>query len=367
MSYIWGKGTSGNLITKDKRVKEEYRSISYQEHVIGCEDDPEESFCLSLFYSEDDCPEGHIEIEFHKEIDFDKFKTRLEKAFVVRYEDTPDKREIEGDDLIGSGGSNIMYEKSVTTYANKLRIRRLTILGVMDQKRKFIVEFENKRDRRNFINILNKASRLALNDTGEVNILNNIIYNSFWREANKSMDEGNWVKAIEVFSNLLALNPEDAFAWERRGLVYAYDRQYDKSIDDFTQSITLDDTFAETYNNRGMSYYTKGLYDEAIADYDRAIHLSPDIAVFYANRGLAYMWKCDITAAIADYDKAIEIEPTLPETHNSRGEAYAKLGKNEKAIADFDRELEMTPDNPAALANRVRVLKLMNKKKKGGK
>lgn len=359
MSYIFGKGTSGDLVTKDKRVRKKYRSISYEERVIGYGNDPREYFCLLLFYCEDNCPGGHIEIEFHKEIEFDKFKTRLEKAFVIRYEDTP--RESEGDEFIGPGEH--VYEESVITYANKLRTRRLSIFDCCDQKRKFIVEFENKRDRTNFMNILNKASKMDLNNTGEVNIMGNIL----WGEANRFLDEQNGVKAIEVFSTLLKLNPDIALAWERRGIAYVYDRQYDKAIDDFTQSIALDDNYEGAYNNRGLCYDKLKRYNEAIADYRRAIEIRPEVATFYANRGESHLRNNDPVTAISDFDKAIELDVEITETYNLRGEAYARLGEYGKAIDDFNRELKITPDNPTALANRDRVLDLIVKKNKGVK
>jgi tetratricopeptide (TPR) repeat protein len=66
---------------------------------------------------------------------------------------------------------------------------------------------------------------------------------------------------------------------------------------------------AKAYNNRGLAYYEKGDNDRAIADYNKAIGLEPDDADTYNNRGNAYSAKGDKDRAIADYNRAIKLKP----------------------------------------------------------
>jgi len=167
------------------------------------------------------------------------------------------------------------------------------------------------------------------------------------------LGEGDWERAINAFTSVIEFEPENAAAYDRRGIAYGRVERYGEAIADFNRAIELDPAHAGAYNNRGLSYYRQGLISEAIADYDTAIQLSPDIAVFHANRGLAHCWKKDLHVAIADYNRAIELDPNLRELHNSRGEAYAKLGEYEKAVADFEAELSLNPNDIVAYANRV--------------
>jgi tetratricopeptide (TPR) repeat protein len=169
------------------------------------------------------------------------------------------------------------------------------------------------------------------------------------------LKDEDWQRAITAFTSLIELEPDNAFAYDRRGIAYGRAERYDEAIADFSQAIDSDPTFAGAYNNRGLCYYKKYRFDEAIADYDTAIQLSPDVAIFYANRGLAHSYKGDLYGVIADCDKAIELDPTLPEPHNNRGEAYAKLGEYEKALADFRYELALNPNDIVAYANLVRT------------
>jgi Flp pilus assembly protein TadD len=108
------------------------------------------------------------------------------------------------------------------------------------------------------------------------------------------LQEENWEVAITAFTSYIELEPDNAFAYDQRGIAFGRAERYDEAIADFSQAINMDHTFAGAYNNRGLSYYKQYLFDEAIADYDIAIQLSPDVAVFYANRGLAHAWKDDL-------------------------------------------------------------------------
>lgn len=172
------------------------------------------------------------------------------------------------------------------------------------------------------------------------------------------LEEEDWERAITALTSAIELKPDNAFAYDCRGIAYGKAERYDEAIADFSRAISIDPTLAGAYNNRGLSYYKQYRFDEAIADYTIAIHLSSDVAIFYANRGLAQSWKGDLPAAIGDYDKAIELDPTLPETHNNRGEAHAELGEYEKAIADFDYELALNPNDVVAHANRISLGKI---------
>ena len=76
-----------------------------------------------------------------------------------------------------------------------------------------------------------------------------------------------------------------------------------------TATSAIEPQDAEAYNSRGLAYCDKGNLDQAIADYDQAIALDPQFALAYYNRGLAYYGKGDLDRAIADYDEAIALDP----------------------------------------------------------
>jgi hypothetical protein len=216
MAYIWDREQE-ILRTNDNWVKEEYREIVYEESVhhytrVVRDDDtvqeykpkivdgkdqffedthdmfsrvryvrrsdpmvkgwvrlpepemPLKEFCLALFYCDDrNVLSTFFEIKYTKEAELKKFMERLEKAFIIRYEDSIED-EREGDEFIPSRTFELMYEESMVTYTDKFETIQITIFDLKNQTRKFIVEFKARRDRTNFLNILDKAKDITLLD-----------------------------------------------------------------------------------------------------------------------------------------------------------------------------------------------------------
>ncbi|WP_373537852.1 tetratricopeptide repeat protein [Microcoleus sp.] len=80
-----------------------------------------------------------------------------------------------------------------------------------------------------------------------------------------------------------------------------------KSIADYDRAIQLNPNDAIAYNNRGVTKYALGRNQEAIADYDRAIQLNPNYADAYKNRGNLKSTLDDKQSAIEDYQKAADL------------------------------------------------------------
>ena len=77
-------------------------------------------------------------------------------------------------------------------------------------------------------------------------------------------------------------------------------KDYDAAITAFTEAIRLNPEDARAYNSRGICFENNGKHDEAIADFTEAIRLNPSDSVAYANRGHANFEKADLREAIAD-------------------------------------------------------------------
>jgi regulator of sirC expression with transglutaminase-like and TPR domain len=120
---------------------------------------------------------------------------------------------------------------------------------------------------------------------------------------------GDYVTAIEEYSQAIRLDPNYVIAYVSRGNAYNGKKDYDRAVADYTQAIRLDPNYTWAYYNRGLAYTNKGDHDRAIADYTQAIRLDPNDATAYHNRGIAYERKKDYNRAIADYEAALRIEP----------------------------------------------------------
>ena len=68
--------------------------------------------------------------------------------------------------------------------------------------------------------------------------------------------------------------PAEAEAYFNRGNTYLATGQYDQAIADYTKALELNPQDALAYNNRGLAYfYLKGEYDKAWEDVSKAQEL----------------------------------------------------------------------------------------------
>jgi tetratricopeptide (TPR) repeat protein len=156
--------------------------------------------------------------------------------------------------------------------------------------------------------------------------------------------QGDYVTAIEEYTQAIRLHPNYASSYHNRGVAYQNKGDNDTAIADYTQVIRLDPNHAVAYYNRGNAYRKKGDNDTAIADYNQAIRLDPNYARAYDGRGLAYRSKGDNDRAIADYTQAIRLNPDDDVAYHNRGNAYRSKGDNDQAIADYTQAIRLDPD-----------------------
>lgn len=115
------------------------------------------------------------------------------------------------------------------------------------------------------------------------------------------------IAALIVRSSFAADNPFEA------GLAALTEGNFDKAISLFTEDIRLQPRNGAAYDNRGFAYLQKGDLDRAIADFTMPIHMRPDYPHPYSNRAHAYEKKGDYSRAIEDYTRAIQLDPNRAE------------------------------------------------------
>jgi tetratricopeptide (TPR) repeat protein len=165
-------------------------------------------------------------------------------------------------------------------------------------------------------------------------------------------NQGDYVTAIEEYTQAIRLDPNYADAYYNRGLAYYNKEDYDRAIADYSQAVRLNPDYALAYYGRGLAYYNKEDYDREIADYTKAIRLDPNYTSAYYNRGLAYNEKGDYDRAIADYTKAIRLDPNYTSAYYNRGNAYYNKNDYDRAIADYTQAIRLDPNYTSAYYNR---------------
>ena len=162
-------------------------------------------------------------------------------------------------------------------------------------------------------------------------------------------------KAVEHYTEAIALNPKLIQAYNNRGNVYRSKGKFDTAIQDYNTAIALNPEFAGAYHNRGAAYGKKGELDSAIQNYNTAIALNPELADTYSNRGYTYLEIGNLEKAVQDYNRAIALNSNDAETYNNRGAAYYRKGEFDTAIQDYNTTIDLNPEFADAYYNRGEV------------
>lgn len=155
---------------------------------------------------------------------------------------------------------------------------------------------------------------------------------SLYQAALGATQTGNFVLAEDIWTQAIALFPENPASWSNRGNARMSQNKLQAALEDYNQSVALAPDLPDPYLNRGVVFERLEDWDAAIADYNQALSLNAQDPVAYNNRGNAEAGARQWQAAIADYQHAVDLEP-----------AYAA------ARANYTLALWQTGDLPAAI------------------
>ena len=142
--------------------------------------------------------------------------------------------------------------------------------------------------------------------------------------------------AIDVFTEQIKQNPNDAGAYEARALAWRVRNELDIAIGDLNDAIRLDSTKSSAYHNRGMCLSDKGEITKSITDYTEAIRLDPKGYITYTHRADSWTLKGEYAKAVSDSTEAIRLAPKYVYAYARRAAAFAATKNFEKAVADCD-------------------------------
>jgi tetratricopeptide (TPR) repeat protein len=167
--------------------------------------------------------------------------------------------------------------------------------------------------------------------------LENLRATAWWREFEAELVD----KLIQIFTEAIKRDPQDADAYNARGVTYSGQGEFDRAIDDFTWVIRLRPDDAEAYNMRAMSYSDKEDFDRAIEDFTQIIRLRPNDANAYLMRAMSYWDKKEFNRAIEDLTNAIGIDPDFADAYHVRGMVYSDKGEVDRAMEDMTKAVQL--------------------------
>ena len=100
---------------------------------------------------------------------------------------------------------------------------------------------------------------------------------SLLRKAMSCVKSGKADLAIDLFSEMISIAPDNEAAYLNRANAYIQSGQVAQGLADLSFLINLKPTFAEAWFNRGIGYLAAGKLERAIADFGETLRLKPGL------------------------------------------------------------------------------------------
>ena len=118
------------------------------------------------------------------------------------------------------------------------------------------------------------------------------------------IDAGRFDRALQIIGDVLAVEPNNADAYNLIGYFYGYRGDYEKAIENIKKYQFMAPDQANPWDSLGEIQAYSGHYDEAIENLQKALALKPDFFESYNHLGVAYEGKGDVARSVENYMRA---------------------------------------------------------------
>jgi tetratricopeptide (TPR) repeat protein len=95
-------------------------------------------------------------------------------------------------------------------------------------------------------------------------------------EGNSYLRKSMIKKAINIYKEVLDINPAHAVAWNNLGAAYIEYLLFKKAIEACCKAVEISPEYADAWFNLGNAYFRNYQYNHADDAYTQAIHISPE-------------------------------------------------------------------------------------------
>jgi tetratricopeptide (TPR) repeat protein len=186
---------------------------------------------------------------------------------------------------------------------------------------------------------------------------------------------------LDAIDHALALAPDAADFWRKRGVFLANLRRDDEALAAYERAWNLcERERAETgrsvepqdwaWQGAAEVLRWQARFAEALAWSERGVRLFPQAVIAWYELGAAYLGLGDLDNALAAFERAPDHGGAA--THDeqlleAKGEVLNKLGRHEEALRLYDRALEFTPINFPMRRGQIEALRALGRHHKAGK
>lgn len=163
------------------------------------------------------------------------------------------------------------------------------------------------------------------------------------------LEQKEYDKGVQVFSERLKENPQDATAAYFVGRYYLAMEKPKQALPFFDQAVSLDPQDSDYWFWKGVTHWALLEFEEERAAYMKTLALEPNHISANLYLGHNYLDDERWAEALERYDRVIELDKYNPEALYNRGLALLELGKDKEGAAALLRFLEYYPDGSLAM------------------
>lgn len=149
-----------------------------------------------------------------------------------------------------------------------------------------------------------------------------------WDIAQQGMRENKLLRAEKALLTILKIDEKNAAAYNRLGILYAKQKEYDDAIDCFEIASSIEKS-ASSLHNLGLIYYETGDYAKASVAFEEALDMEEDLAARHIAYAKVQEKLGNHKKMLEELERAAELEPTR-ETYVLLAKAYEIHNEDEK-------------------------------------
>jgi arylsulfatase A-like enzyme/tetratricopeptide (TPR) repeat protein len=177
-----------------------------------------------------------------------------------------------------------------------------------------------------------------------------LVYNRL-NVASRAARERRFDAALPVLRDVLAQDPQNAFAHQTLADVYLGLNQPAKAIEQYRAYLNLVPPAAYVHHLIAVCYLRLGQPDKALEEAAAALAIDPKFVDARILRGSLFEARGQFDAAIAEFGAAAGSDPAKVLIRLDLAKVLTEAGRLEEAAREYDTVLRLAPDSPPALAD----------------
>jgi tetratricopeptide (TPR) repeat protein len=145
-------------------------------------------------------------------------------------------------------------------------------------------------------------------------------------QANTLAQSGQLTEALVLYDEYLALEPNNASAWNNCGYVLDDLGREDEAIASFDRALAINPHYPQALCNKGFVLDKMRRWSAAVVSFDLCIRIQPDFALAHCNRGNALRSMHQYDEALASFCRATDLEPNLAIAHWNESTCRLHMG-----------------------------------------